>query len=50
MPVIDAIWENRTIEDHEMKNSTVRNVRMEGRTEQEIAEAVGFKTASALRA
>ena len=24
-PTIDAIWENRTIEDYEAKNSTVRN-------------------------
>ena len=24
-PTIDAIWENRTIEDYETKNSTVRN-------------------------
>ena len=110
-PMIDAIWENRTIEDYEAKNSTVRNdfmrhwnhgpsnksvsldemveeggdimdiadpradfenkvlsegkveafrsrltekdceilrLRMEGRTEQEIADAVGFKTASAV--
>ena len=110
-PMIDAIWENRTIEDYEAKNSTVRNdfmrhwnhgpsnksvsldemveeggdimdiadpradfenkvlsegkveafrsrltekdceilrLRMEGRTEQEIADTVGFKTASAV--
>lgn len=110
-PIIDAIWENRTIEDYEAKNSTVRNdfmrhwnhgpsnksvsleemveeggdimdiadpradfenkvlsegkveafrsrltekdceilrLRMEGRTEQEIADTVGFKTASAV--
>ena len=110
-PMIDAIWENRTIEDYEARNSTVRNdfmrhwnhgpsnksvsleemveeggdimdvadpradfenkvlsegkveafrsrltekdceilrLRMEGRTEQEIADAVGFKTASAV--
>lgn len=24
-PMIDAIWENRTIEDYEARNSTVRN-------------------------
>lgn len=110
-PMIDSIWENRTIEDYEARNSTVRNdflrqwnhgpsnksvsfeemveeggdimevadpradfenkvlsegkveafrsrltekdceilrLRMEGRTEQEIADAVGFKTASAV--
>lgn len=110
-PTIDAIWENRTIEDYEAKNSTVRNdflrhwnhgpsgktvsyegmveeggdimdvddpradfenkvlsegkvkafksrltekdseilrLRMEGHTEQEIADAVGIKTASAV--
>lgn len=110
-PMIDSIWENRTIEDYEKKNSTVRNdflrhwnhgpsgktvsyegmveedgdimevadpradfenkvlsegkveafkcrltekdceilrLRMEGRTEQEIADTVGFKTASAV--
>ena len=110
-PMIDSIWENRTIEDYEAKNSTVRNdflrqwnhgpsgktvsyegmveedgdimevadpradfenkvlsegkveafksrlsekdceilrLRMGGHTEQEIADTVGFKTASAV--
>lgn len=110
-PMIDAIWENRTIEDYEARNSTVRSdflrqwnhgpsnksvsfeemveeggdimdiadpradfenkvlsegkveafrsrltekdceilrLRMEGHTEQEIADAVGIKTASAV--
>lgn len=110
-PMIDAIWENRTVEDYEPKNSTVRQdfmrrwnhdrsgkafsldelieeggeimnvadpraeferkvlsqgqidafaqrlserdreilrLRMEQRTEQEIADTVGFKTASAV--
>ncbi len=62
-PMIDAIWENRTVEDYETTSSTVKTDFMgkwhhnrsgkpisldEMMESEEIADKVGYKTASAV--